>query len=73
MMIVSYKGFDGDYETKYYYSNRESVGGILIPKKIKAEHKFTPTGEASRVSYMNINIEEFSIKPEFKSNLFDVN
>lgn len=73
MMIVSYQGFDGDYETKYYYSNRESAGGILIPKKIKAEHKFTPTGAASKISYLNIDVEEFSLKPEFKPNLFDVN
>ena len=73
LMIEKYKSFDGDYETKYYYSDRELVDNVLIPKKIKVEHKYTPTGKDTRVSYRYNDIVEFKINPKFKPNLFDVN
>lgn len=72
MMTEKYKSFDGDYETKYYYSNRESVSGVLIPKKIKVEHKYTATGKEAKVTNTYIEIVEFKVNPKFKSNLFDV-
>ena len=72
MMIVSFKGSDGDYETKHYYSNREKIGGVLIPKTIKVENKHTPTGESPRISHLNIEIEDFGLNPEFKKNMFDI-
>lgn len=73
LMIEKYTFWDGDYETKYYYSNRERVNGLLIPRKLKVEHKFTPTGQAPRFSYSNIDIKEINLNPEFRKNMFDVN
>lgn len=73
MMIEKYNFFDGDYETKYYYSNRELVDNVLIPKKIKVEYRFTPTGKDTKVTYKYIDVVEFKINPKFKPNLFDVN
>lgn len=73
MLIEKYTGFDGDYETKYYYSNREAADGVLIPKKIKVEHKYTATGKAAKVTYSYIDVVEFKINPKFKPNFFDVN
>ncbi|HRH43976.1 MAG TPA: hypothetical protein PKY82_20255 [Pyrinomonadaceae bacterium] len=59
MTIETFKGTDGDYEIKYYYSNREKVDGLLIPKKIKAEQRITSAGKEPRISYSNIEILEF--------------
>lgn len=73
MMIENYKFFDGDYETKYYYSNRELAGNVLIPKKIKVEHRFTPTGRETRVTHTYIDVVQLLINPKLKPNLFDVN
>lgn len=72
-MFEKFKGFDGDYENNYYYSNRELMDKVLIPKKIKVEHKFTPPGKDAKVSYTYIDVLDFKINPKFKSNLFDVN
>lgn len=72
-MIEKYKSFDGDYEIKYYYSNRLSVDNVLIPKKIKVEYKFTPTGKETRLTYNYNDVLEFKLNPKFKPNLFDVN
>lgn len=73
VMTEKFKGFDGDYENNYYYSNREKVDGVLIPKKIKVEHKFTPTGKVPNVTFAYIDVVEFKINPKFKPNLFDIN
>ncbi len=73
MMIEKYKGFDGEYETKYYYSDRELTDNILIPKKIKVEHKYTQTGKEAKITYKYLEVAEFKINPKFKSNLFDIN
>ena len=73
MMIEKYKFFDGDYENKYYYSNRELAGQVLTPKKIKVERRFTPTGKETKVTYTFIDVLELKINPKFKPNLFDVN
>lgn len=72
MMIESFKGFDGDYEDKYYYSNRELVDNILIPRLIKVERKFTPTGKAPNISYENIEIVDFKLNPVFKESIFEI-
>jgi len=72
-MAEKYKGFDGDYENNYYYSNRELVDKVLIPKKIKVERKFTPTGKDTQTSYLYIDVVEFKLNPEFKKGLFDIN
>lgn len=72
-MTEKYKFSDGDYENNYYYSNREIVDKILIPKKIKVEHKFTATGKDTNVSYQYIDVIDFKINPKFKLNLFDLN
>ena len=72
MMVVNYKGADGEYEIKYYYSNREKVGNILIPRKIKVENKITLTGKEPRLSHSNIDVMEFKLNPEFKENIFHI-
>ena len=72
MMIEKYTYFDGDYEIKYYYSNHELVNDVLIPKKIKVEYRFTPTGKETRVTYKYNEVLDFKINPKFKPNLFDV-
>lgn len=77
MMIVNYKRsdpfFTGDVETKYYFSNRELTGGVLIPKTIKVENKRTAPGQPPKVDYSNIDILEFKLNPEFKKDMFDIN
>ena len=73
LMIEKYKSFDGDYEKTYFYSDREMAGKILIPKKIKVEQKFTPTGKAIRISYSYVNISEFKINPKLKDDVFKIN
>jgi hypothetical protein len=76
MMIVSHKEsndrFVGDVEAKYYFSERELINGVLIPKKIKVEKKATPTGQPPITGFSNIEILEFKLNPEFKKNLFDI-
>jgi hypothetical protein len=72
MMIENYKGDDGDYEIKYYYSNREKVNNVLIPKKIKVESKFTSTGKEPRISYSTIDVLEFKLNPELKESIFEI-
>lgn len=73
LMIEKYKFFDGDYEIKYYYSDRTLVDNVLIPKKIKVEYKFTPTGKETKLTYIYNDVLEFKVNPKFKPNLFDVN
>ncbi|MGI8883454.1 MAG: hypothetical protein ACR2IA_04320 [Pyrinomonadaceae bacterium] len=73
MLIETFKSKNGDNENKYYYSNREMVNNVSIPKKIKVEEKFTPTGKEPRISHTSIDVVEFSLNPEFKKSLFDVN
>jgi hypothetical protein len=72
MMIESFKGDDGGYEVKYYYSNRERKDNVLIPKKIKIENKFIPTGKEPRISYTNIDVLDFNLNPDFKESLFEI-
>lgn len=72
MMIENYKEDDGDYEVKYYYSNREKVDNVLIPKKIKVENKFTSQGKEAKITYTNIDILEFKLNPELKEKMFAV-
>ena len=76
MMIVNYKRDDpffiGDVETKYYYSERELSGDILIPKKIKVENKQTAAGQKPKIGFQNIEILEFKFNPELKESLFEI-
>lgn len=78
MMMQSYQGENtltgekGLYERKYYYSNREKMGDLLIPKTIKTEYKFTPDGKEPKVSYDTTEILEFQVNPELKENLFEI-
>lgn len=79
MMIESYKvsgdfggAFDGDYEVKYYYSNRELIDNVLIPRKIKVEQKVVSAGKEPRIGYRNIDVLEFNLNPEFKKNMFEI-
>lgn len=72
MMIESFTEDDGSYEIKYYFSNRELVENILIPKKIKVESKFTSKGKESRIAYQNIDMLEFSLKPVLKKDMFEI-
>ncbi len=76
MMIVSHKEtnerFVGDVEAKYYFSERELINGVLIPKKIKVEQKATASGQPPTTGFSNIEILEFKLNPEFKKDLFEI-
>lgn len=76
MMIVTYKRNDpffvGDQEMKYYFSNRELTGDILIPKKIKVENKQTAPGKPPKITFSNIDILEFKLNPELKQSMFEI-
>jgi hypothetical protein len=76
MMIFNHKEsndrFVGDVEEKYYFSDREIISGILIPKKIKVEQKATASGQPPIVKFSNIEILEFKLNPEFKKDLFEI-
>lgn len=77
MMIVRYKREDlyfiGDVETKYYFSNRKKMGGIVVPLTIKAETKLTPLGnKETKLLFQLKDIEEFKINPELKESLFEI-
>lgn len=70
----SMSGVDGTYETKLYFSERKTIDNVLIPTKIKIERKFTPKiGKEPKLFYEKIDIEEFSLNPEFKQGIFSVN
>lgn len=76
MMIVSFKEnndrFVGDIEAKYYFSERELTGGLLIPKKIKVEEKITPDGKPPVVRFSNIEILDFKLDPKFDEKIFEI-
>ncbi|HRH46308.1 MAG TPA: hypothetical protein PKY82_31980 [Pyrinomonadaceae bacterium] len=65
--------FDGDREFKYYFSNRQKFGNILVPKQIKSESIFKPLGSSEiKQFYSTYNVEEFSINPDLKESLFEI-
>ncbi len=76
MLIVSHKEtnerFVGDVEAKYYFSERELIGGVLIPKKIKVEKKATPVGKSPITGFSNIEILDFQINPKLKEKIFEI-
>jgi hypothetical protein len=76
MMIVSFKEtndrFVGDVEAKYYFSERELIGGVLIPKKIKVEEKATPEGKSPVVKFSNIEILDFKLNPKLDEKIFEI-
>lgn len=76
MMIVNFKvnnkSFVGDLEGKYYFSERELINGILMPKKVKVEEKSIATGQLPKIKFRNTEILEFKINPEFKKDMFDI-
>jgi outer membrane lipoprotein-sorting protein len=76
MMIVSHKEtnerFVGDVEEKYYFSERELIGGTLIPKKIKVEKKATPVGKSPITGFSNIEILEFKLNPKLDDKIFSI-
>ena len=76
MMIVSFKEsnerFNGDVEEKYYFSERELINGVLIPKKIKVEQKATPLGQAPITKFSNIEIVDFQLNPTLNEKNFEI-
>lgn len=76
MMIVSSREsnprFTGNVETKYYFSERELTGGVLIPKKIKIEEKITPDGKPTVLKYSNIEVVDFKLNPKFDEKTFAI-
>jgi hypothetical protein len=76
MMIVSHKEsndrFVGDVEVKYYFSERELINGILIPKKIKVEQKATASGQSPITRFSNIEILEFKLNPTLDEKIFNI-
>lgn len=76
MMIVSHKEsndrFVGDVEEKYYFSERELINGVSIPKKIKVEKKATPEGKEPITGFSNIEILEFKLNPKLDEKIFNL-
>lgn len=77
MMIESYKakdfsGEEGEYEIKFYFSNRETVNNVSIPRKVKVESKFIASGKSPKISYENIDVLQFKLNPDFKKDIFDL-
>lgn len=70
MMTVKYLWFDGDYEDKYYFSDRVKMSEIVVPTKIKLEHTFTPTGKQPIISYIYLDVKHFEANAVFKNNHF---
>jgi hypothetical protein len=76
MMIVSHKEtnerFIGDVEAKYYFSERELIEGLLIPKKIKVEKKATPLGQTSITGFSTLEILDFKLNPKLEEKIFEI-
>jgi len=76
LMITSEKLKNGrlvrDFETKYYFSERELIDGVLIPKKIKIEKKITFKGKAPIVQFFIIEILDFKLNPTLDEKGFDI-
>ena len=76
LMIVSHKEtnerFVGDVEAKYYFSERELINGVLIPKKIKVEKKATPLGQSPITGFSNIEMLEFKLNPTLDEKIFKI-
>lgn len=76
MMVVSFKEtnerFVGDIEAKYYFSERELIDGLLIPKRIKVEEKVTPEGKSPTVRFSNIEILDFKVNPKLDEKIFEI-
>ncbi len=76
MMIVTFKRNDsffvGDVEWKYYFSDRQTTNGVLIPRKIKVENKQTAAGKSPTFYYSNLDVLEFELNPKFKESMFEI-
>lgn len=76
MMITNQKEdngyFVGEIETKYYFSERELIDGVLIPKKIKVEKKGTPEGKAPIVQFFIYEILDFKLNPTLDEKGFNI-
>jgi hypothetical protein len=76
MLIVTHKEtndrFVGDVEEKYYFLERELIGGVLIPKKIKVEKKATPVGKSPITGVSNIEILDFKLNPTLDEKIFKI-
>lgn len=73
LMIEKWKESDRDYEAKYYFSNREKRGDILIPTKVKVERKVTPAGQSPKINFEYVDVVGFEINPTIKPDTFKVN
>ena len=72
LMIEKYNESGKDFENKYYYTDRQKMGGLLIPTKVKVERKVTPTGQSSRTAFEYINIESIEVNPAIKPETFKI-
>lgn len=73
LMIEKWKESDRDYEVKYYFSNREKRGDVLIPTKVKIEHKVTSAGQSPKIAFEYIDVVGFEVNPVIKPEIFKVN
>ncbi|MFV0390266.1 MAG: hypothetical protein ACK5NT_16110 [Pyrinomonadaceae bacterium] len=65
--------FDGYREYKYYFTNREKMNGLLIPRQIKGETIFKPKdGAEVKHLYTTIEVEELQINPEINESIFEI-
>ncbi len=76
LMIVSEnvktESWVGDLEIKYYFSEREMIDGVLIPRNIKVEQKATPKGKAPDVRFSVIEILDFKLNPTLDEKKFNI-
>jgi hypothetical protein len=72
LLINKYSTPDKEFETKYYYSNREKREGILIPTKFKIEYKTTSKGEIPKIIFEYIDVVDFKINPKLDEKMFEI-
>lgn len=73
LMIEKFKKPGRDFERKLYYSNRENRNGVVMPTKIKIEHKITVTGQPPLTLYEYVDLLGFEPNPTIKPEIFKVN
>lgn len=73
LMIEKYNESGKDFENRYYYSDRQKMGDLLIPMKVKVEHKVTPAGQPTHTFFEYINIESVEVNPTIKPDIFKIN
>lgn len=72
LMIEKYKGQGKEFVRKCYYSNREKRNGILIPTKVRMEHKVIKPGEDPLSLFYYLDLIDFETNPTVKPEIFKI-